>query len=281
MEVILGKTSGFCQGVSYTVSKAYESLEDGDTLYCLGEIVHNEKVVENLNNLGMVFVDDIKSIPNGSRVIIRAHGEKKEVYDTAKHKNLDVIDLTCGKIRVIKNKIIKAKEKSFIIIIGKKNHPETLGTLSFCDYGYIVESPEDIEAANNAFITSQLDSIYIVSQTTFNEETFDYLVELIKKEIEANIVVDNTICNATHERQEETREIASAVDAMIIVGGKNSSNTKELYNVAKERCVNVYLIQDASEITDDMLNGIKKIGVMAGASTPKEVIEEVIANISK
>ena len=278
MEIIVGKTSGFCLGVANTVKRAYEELEkSNERLFCLGEIVHNERVVDELSRKGMVFVQNVDDAPNGSRLIIRAHGEPKETYEIAKQKSLNLIDLTCGKIKVIRSKIEKANGEAFIVLIGKKQHPETIGTISFANNGMIVENEEDFEELKEKVKKSSLNKIKILSQTTFNEEKFNELSNKINEYFpNYEVDIDNTICNATHERQEETKEIAKQVDYMKIIGGKNSSNTKELYNVAKDFCKNVALIQDVKDLANESLNNYSRIGIIAGASTSESSINEVV-----
>jgi 4-hydroxy-3-methylbut-2-enyl diphosphate reductase len=283
MDIVIGKNSGFCQGVSYTVTKAYEAINNPNkAVYCLGEIVHNERVVNELKEKGMHFVESLEEIPANSLVIVRAHGATKEVYDEIHQKGFELLDLTCGKIRVIRNNILKENENSFIVMIGKKNHPETLGTISFCDNGMILESEDDFEELKSLLKVSNKKRIYILSQTTFGEERFIELSSKIRVVFyDYDVEVNNTICSSTHDRQEETKAMAITSDSMIIVGGKNSSNTKELYNVAKESCLNSFLIQDVNGL-DDSITGIinqKKdvsIGIMAGASTTKEAVNEIV-----
>lgn len=279
MNIIVGKTSGFCNGVSNTVKKAKEAIEEGQ-VYCLGEIVHNERVIEDLENNGMITVKTIEEVPNDSKVIIRAHGELKETYDKANDKNIEILDLTCGKIKAIRVKISKKIEDHYIIIIGKKNHPESLGVHSFSgENAYIIEDYEDLDDFILEYNKSGLNKIFIVSQTTFNSEKFDYLVEKIKDKVNSEIIVDKTICSATSERQNETKELSKKVDTMIIVGGKKSSNTKELETIAKEYCHNTILIQDVNDLVLDQIKG-NNIGIMAGASTPNIVVEEIINKLN-
>ena len=278
MKIIIGDKSGFCSGVLYTVKKAQELINNSDKkVYCLGEIVHNERVISNLKEQGMIFVDNIEEVPDGATVIFRAHGERKEFYTRAAEKDLEIIDLTCGKIRVIRNKILEEIKSSFIVIIGKKNHPETIGTFSYCeDSGYIVEEEKDIDFLCEIIKNQLKKRVYINSQTTFNLEKFIILSDRIKQKLsDYEVVVDNTICMATSDRQNETREISKKVDKMIIIGGKNSSNTKELANVAREFCKDVYLISDAKELNIGDFKDCNLLGIMAGASTPNESVEEV------
>lgn len=280
MNIVIGKTSGFCNGVENTIKRAEDALSK-EKVYCLGEIVHNERVINDLENKGMITISNIDDAPNNSKVIIRAHGELKETYDKAKEKNIEVIDLTCGKIKAIRVKISKKVEEHYIIIIGKKNHPESLGVLSFSgNNSSIIEDKEDIKDAMTNFSKTNLNKIYIVSQTTFNSDKFDELVSIIKESTNKEVEVDKTICDATSKRQNETRELSKTVDTMIIVGGKKSSNTKELEIIAKEHCNHVILIQDKDDLKDNEIVG-ENIGIMAGASTPTIVVEEIISEIEK
>lgn len=282
MEIIVGKLSGFCNGVSNTIKRATSSLDEYKKVYCLGEIVHNERVISDLENKGMITISSIDDAPNNSKVIIRAHGEVKETYDKAKEKNIELIDLTCGKILIIRNKITKKEEDNFITIIGKKNHPETLGIKSFSNgYSYIVENEEDIEELINEYNNSKLNKMFIVSQTTFNASKFDKLTNIIKDKIPGEIEIDKTICNATSDRQEETKELSKQVDKMIIVGGKHSSNTKELENISKENCKYVYLVQEAKDLNKEDFSINDKIGIMGGASTPEIAVKEIIEFLEK
>lgn len=276
MNIIVGKLSGFCNGVKYTIDTANKVISEGN-VYCLGQIVHNERVINDLEKKGMITINNIEEAKNNSKVIIRAHGEEKGVYDRAKEKELEIIDLTCGNVKIIRNKVSEKKDDSFIVIIGKKNHPETKGVLSFAgNNAIILEDEEDIKELREKFLYSKLENIYIVSQTTFNSEKFDYLIEKIKEQIKTNIEVNKTICNATSNRQKETDELSKIVNIMIIIGGKNSSNTKELEVVAKENCNEVYLIQDVNDLKNIEIDTSKKIGIMAGASTPNIVTDEVL-----
>lgn len=280
MKITIGKTSGFCNGVENTVKRAENALGN-EKVYCLGEIVHNERVIHDLEANGMITINKIEDAPNNSKVIIRAHGELKETYDKAKEKNIGILDLTCGKIKTIRVKISKKLEDHYIIIIGKKNHPESLGVLSFSgDNSNIIEDKEDINEIIDKVNNSPLNKIYIVSQTTFNSDKFDELISIIKNKTTKEVIVDKTICDATSKRQNETRELSKLVDTMIIVGGKKSSNTKELEIIAKENCDNVILIQEKNDLNNNQIVG-EHIGIMAGASTPTIVVEEIIEELKQ
>ena len=275
MKIIIGKKSGFCNGVKYTIDQATKTINENENIYCLGQIVHNERVIMDLEKNGMKTIDDIEKCPNNSKLIIRAHGEKKEIFERAKEKNIEVIDLTCKRIKDIIDKIIQKKDDCFIIIMGKKNHPESLGVKSFSgNNSYIIESEDDINECIEMINKSKLNKVYIVSQTTYNSEKFDNIVNKLK--IDKEIIVDKTICNATSNRQNETADLSKKVDIMIIVGGKNSSNTKELENVSKKYCKKVYLVQSYEDLKDKNIESNNTIGIMAGASTPNIVVEEIV-----
>ncbi len=276
MEVIVGKYAGFCPGVNFTVSKAEESLGK-ENLFCLGEIIHNEQVIKKLESNGMKTVSDIEEVPNGAKLIFRAHGEPKWIYDRAEEKGVEVLDLTCGKVRVIHQKVEKQIGKSFIIIVGKKNHPEVIGTKGFAgDNSYIIESSDDILPAYMEYEKTGLGKVYIVAQTTFSSKKFDELVDEIRENFaEAVVAVDKTICNTTEIRQKEVSELSKDMSKMIIIGGKNSSNTKELARIAEQNCPNVMLVQTADDLNGVAFNESDKIGIVAGASTPNYVIEDV------
>ena len=279
MEIIIGNNSGFCAGVRYTVLKAEDLSNQEKTIYCLGELVHNERIIEDLKKKGITFKDNIEEIPDKETVIIRAHGETKGINERASEKNLNIVDLTCGKIRIIRNKIKEKLKDYSIIIIGKKNHPETIGTKSFSgEDSYTIETIEDIKEVLKQV---QKNKLYIVAQTTFSSEGFDKIIKEIEKEFTGEILVDKTICDATEKRQEETRELSKEVDKMIIIGGKKSSNTKELYNISLENQPNTYLIQDVEELKKEDFDKDDRVGVMAGASTPQIVVDEVITFLEK
>jgi len=278
MEITIGKLCGFCAGVNYTIQKATELLEEThDKIYCLGEIIHNERVINKLENMGMITVNSLAEIPEHSKVIFRAHGEAKHVYEEAEKRNLEVIDLTCGKVRLVHTKVEKGALDSFVIIIGKKSHPETIGTLGYAgDNSYVIEKEEDFNDLEEAFAKSKLNKVYIVAQTTFNDLLFAEYIDKIKELLDAEIIVDNTICAATRNRQEEVLEMSKNVDKMIIIGGKHSSNTKELAIIAEKNCNNIFLVQELDDLMSVEFNENDKVGITAGASTPGESIDEIV-----
>lgn len=280
MELIIGKTAGFCFGVRNAVDKTYEQIEKKtQNLYCLGELVHNERIINNLNKSGIVTINDIKDIKNGTSVIIRAHGVEPYIYDELKKKNINIIDLTCPKVVKI-HKLAEefVRDENYIMLIAENKHPETIGTKGFCGENCtIIENLEDIDFAIKNFKQSKLKEIAIIAQTTFSVEKFQNIVNIIKQKVDCEIKIENTICNATAMRQAETEKLSKNVDLMIVIGGKNSANTKRLYDISAKNCKNAILIQSKDdEILKVAMNKkYEKIGIMAGASTPQESINEV------
>ena len=277
MEIIVGKTAGFCFGVSNAVNKTLETLQENKEVFCLGELVHNNDVTKELENEGLVYINNIEEAKQN--VIIRAHGEPKTTYEKAKEYNLNVIDLTCPKVTKIHDLAEEYKKNGFyIFLIGQKEHPETIGTISYCgDNACIIEKEEDIQSAIEVFNKSKFKKLVIICQTTFSIERFENFTNKIKDSIQKDIELEikNTICSATKQRQEETLNLSKQVDTMIIVGGKHSSNTNKLYKIAKEHCENSILIENEKELNKNVVLG-EKIGIMAGASTPKNTIKKIV-----
>lgn len=283
MEVIVGRTAGFCYGVKRAVEGAKKEVKEDENVYGLGEIVHNKDVVKQLENLGMHFIEDIKEAKG--KTIIRAHGIPKQIYQEAEKKQIELIDYTCPKVLKI-HEIAEeyAKKGYYIFLLGNRKHPEIIGTLSYCgENKFVIEKEEDALKALEILEKSGIKKLLVISQTTYSLEKFYIIEEIIKNELPKDIelIVKNTICQATEIRQKETEEISKKVDCMIIIGGKNSSNTKKLYDIAKQNCKMVIFIENAKEINLDNIRLDDKIGVMAGASTPEESIEEVVSKLKK
>lgn len=283
MELIVGKTAGFCYGVKRAVDGAKEALKQNKKLYGLGEIVHNQEVVKELQNLGMQFIENIGEA-NG-KTIIRAHGIPKQVYEEARQNQIELIDYTCPKVLKVHQIAEEYANKGYyIFLLGNKKHPEIIGTLSYCgENKFVIEKEDDTIKALETFEKSGMKKILVISQTTYSLEKFYIIEEIIKNEIprDVEVVVKNTICQATEIRQKETEEMAKKVDAMIVIGGKNSSNTKKLYEIAKQYCKTVLLIENETELVLDNIKSTDKVGIMAGASTPKESIEKVIEELKR
>lgn len=286
MEVIVGKTAGFCPGVSNAVIKTEKYLdENNNELYCLGELIHNPNIIERLNKKGLKIVESIKDVPKNSKVIIRAHGVDKKIYEIAKENNIEVLDLTCPKVIQIHKQAEDYKNRGYyILLIAEKKHPETIGTFSFCGKNAsIIQEKEDIGIALEELSKTGIRNVCVISQTTFSMEKFDEFVELIKRYINknTNLEINKTICNATKLRQEETKNIAKQVDLMLIIGGKKSSNTNKLYEISLLTCNNAMFIENLDDLYLNYVERFNKVGIMAGASTPQELIDEVIKRVSE
>lgn len=284
MDIIIGKTAGFCFGVANAVNKTSKLLNENDNIYCLGELVHNKQVTEELQENGLNIIDNIEEAKES--VIIRAHGTEKKVYDKAKNMGLELIDLTCPKVLKI-HKIAEEYSNNgyYIFLIGNISHPETIGTISYCgNNAYIIEKEEDIEKALKNLYTSKIKKAVIIAQTTFSLDKFNKFVNIIEEKInkkDIDLEIKKTICDATRLRQEETKEIAKTADMMIIIGGKHSSNTNKLYEIAKKYCDNSILIETYKEIKISEIKKNYKIGIMAGASTPQKSVDAVVEMLNK
>ena len=281
MEVKVAKTAGFCFGVQRAVDKVYELIGScPDRLFTLGPIIHNEEVVNDLEKKGVRVAseDDLRTLPEGSTVVIRSHGVGKKVYDHLEEYGLSYVDVTCPFVLKI-HRIVEKESRAgaHIVIIGDPDHPEVVGICGWCMGPYTVIRTEQ-DALDFVFPADK--SICIVSQTTFNYNKFKDLVEILSKKRYDNTVLNilnilNTICNATEERQKEAKNIAGEVDTMLVVGGRHSSNTQKLFEICKKECENTYYIQTPVDLDSDMFQCSSYVGITAGASTPKKIIEEV------
>ena len=281
MEITVAKSAGFCFGVQRAVDSVYKELEENSgKIYTFGPIIHNEQVVEDLNKKGLEVIDTVeqlKEIKEGT-VVIRSHGVAKEIYDILEQQKLKMVDATCPFVKKIHNIVLdESNNGKTIIIIGNDNHPEVEGIKGWVNGEVIVINKE--EQIEKLSLPEQTKAC-IVSQTTFNHNKFKYLVEIIRKK-GYDITVVNTICNATHVRQVEARKISSNVDGMIVIGGKNSSNTQKLYDICRNECENTFYVQTVKDLNLHELKSLKSIGITAGASTPKNIIEEVRTECQK
>lgn len=280
MEVIVAKTAGFCFGVERAVNKVYEQInkQDGRPIYTYGPIIHNEEVVKDLEKKGVQVIeteDELRQLKEGI-VIIRSHGVGRHIYDLLEENQIEIVDATCPFVKKIHRIVKEENEKGRrVIIIGNEKHPEVEGIKGWAGADTIVvESEKQIEKLT----IDPEEKLSIVSQTTFNYKKFQDIVEKISK-TRYDITVLNTICNATQERQSEARRIASEVDAMIVIGGKSSSNTQKLYEICRRECENTYYIQTVDDLEPESVSSVRSVGITAGASTPKNIIKEVHTNV--
>lgn len=275
MQVKVAKSAGFCFGVQRAVDTVYEQIEKGvRPIYTYGPIIHNEVVVEDLEKKGVQVLnsqEELEALTEGT-VIIRSHGVGRKIYEILKERRLLCVDATCPFVRKIHRTVEReSKAGKQIIIIGNDKHPEVEGIKGWCHTkAYVIETAEQAEK----FELLEPVSLCVVSQTTFNYKKFKDLVEILDKKRYDRVVV-NTICNATEERQLEARRIAGEVDAMIVIGGSHSSNTQKLFEICRNECKNTYYIQTVNDLDLEVLRSTGLIGITAGASTPKKIIEEV------
>ena len=281
-QIIIGKTSGFCYGVKNAVDYAHKELENStEQVYCLGELVHNKTVTNNLKEKGLIFIENIEEAKG--KTIIRAHGIKKDIYEKAKNLNLELKDLTCPKVLKIHDIVEEHSNQGYyIFLVGIPNHPETIGTYSFCGQNCsIIENVSDLEQAVKEYKKTNLSKALLITQTTFNLKKFEEIAEKLKELIDVELKVINSICQSTESRQKETEKLSKEVDLMIIIGGANSSNTKKLYEISKENCANTIFAETGKDLDLKHIKKFKKIGVMAGASTPQDSIDYIVNLIKK
>ncbi|MCR5656431.1 MAG: 4-hydroxy-3-methylbut-2-enyl diphosphate reductase [Butyrivibrio sp.] len=276
MEVVVAEHAGFCFGVTKAVETVYDRIKDKDAgnIYTYGPIIHNETVVGDLEKKGVKVIEspeELKGIEKGT-VVIRSHGVTRDIQKELEKTGLSIVDATCPFVKRI-HKIVEeesSKGKS-IIVVGSANHPEVEGIVSFASGPvYVIDGPESALK----FKENKETEYTLVSQTTFNRNKFQETVEIFKNN-GYNINIVNTICNATDERQSEAQEIASRADVMIVIGGTHSSNSRKLYEICSERCENTYFIQTLDDLDLELPESAVLVGITAGASTPKNIIEEV------
>lgn len=279
MEIILANPRGFCAGVDRAISIVERALDlFGAPIYVRHEVVHNKFVVNGLKQRGAIFVDEISEVPDDNTVIFSAHGVSKSVRQEAKTRELKVFDATCPLVTKVHMEVSRVSRKNIeCILIGHAGHPEvegTMGQYSSESAGiYLVESPQDV--AN--LVVKNPQKLYFCSQTTLSvDDTLDVIDALRAKFPDIEGPRKDDICYATQNRQDAVREIADKVDLMLVVGAKNSSNSNRLKELASKIGVTSYLIDTADDIDTEWLQGIKKVGVTAGASAPAVLIMQVV-----
>ena len=274
MKVTVAKTAGFCFGVKRAVELVNEQLLKHKKVYTYGPIIHNEEVVSKLAAQGVQVLNNEEEWNKAEKgtLIIRSHGVSKRIYESMTASGHEVLDATCPFVKKIHRIVEKeSADGRHIIVIGNEEHPEVQGILGWSNGPVTVI--ETAEQAENFCIPEQ-EKVCIVAQTTFNSKKFQDLVEIIQKK-GYDIIVLSTICSATEERQSETRSLAGESEAMIVIGGLHSSNTRKLYEISKQQCVNTYFIQKLSDLDLNSFKSFRSVGITAGASTPNQIIEEV------
>ena len=277
MKITKAKTAGFCFGVNRAVNMVYELLEEGKKVCTLGPIIHNPQLVAELEGRGVRIVSSPEEVKEGETLVIRSHGVEKAVYDKAYNLGVDVADATCPFVAKIHKIVAENSAKGAVTIIaGDKDHQEVKGIIGHCVGEYFVVASEeelDVVLENEKKISEN--DLILVSQTTFNAQIWGKLQKKLKK-LYTNAKIFDTICNATSLRQSEADKLSKLSDAIVVIGGRHSSNTAKLHSVCKQNCDKTYLIETASELCFDDLKDCRNIGVVAGASTPAGIIKEVI-----
>lgn len=275
MDIFLAESSGFCNGVKNAVNTALSSAGDGT--YVLGELIHNNDVLNEISLKGIKTVDSIDEIPEGGTVIFRSHGVPKSYYGDCRQKNIKIIDCTCPFVK----KTQKIVEERFaigdqIVIIGERTHPEVLGLMGWCNDSAII-----INGEKGDFSQIKQKKLSIVCQTTFSAEKFEKIIKNIRILCEKTVAVFKTICYTTIERQREAEELAKKCEAMLVIGGLHSSNTNKLYEVCTEYCNNVFRVENAVALNYTKLKNFKSVGIVSGASTPNAQTREVLLKMEE
>ncbi len=280
MKVTIADHSGFCFGVERAIKITFDKLNDNNVnkknIYTLGPLIHNQQVVDELHSVGVKKINDLKHIEDNSTIIIRSHGVSKDIYDLANEKAVEIIDATCPFVRKIQNIVKEYNAKGYtIIIIGSSDHPEVMGINGWCNNeAYIVKTKDDIKK-----IPSR-EKLCVVVQTTMPTDLYREISNLIEEKSEEEVVKFNTICSATMDRQESARNLAKNVDAIIVIGGYHSSNTQKLVDICKSEKPNTtFHIETVDELPIDVLKNYKSIGISAGASTPRWIIDQVFEKL--
>ena len=283
MEVILAEKAGFCFGVKRAVDTAFEQADKAsNAVFTFGPIIHNEDVTEKLALKGVNVINSIEeldNLPENSSIIIRSHGVGEDIFESIKSRGFSIVDATCPFVNNI-HKIVRERSEAGdeILIIGNPGHAEVEGTIGWSRRKpYVINSVEDIEALPDSLKNA---SITVVAQTTYSLKKFQELVAELQDRY-YNVNVCKTICNATEERQKEAQRLASSVDSMIVIGGKNSSNTQKLYEISKQQCNNTYYIQTLVDLDLTVFESASRVGITAGASTPNYIIKEVQDSMSE
>ena len=275
MEFIIAKSGGFCHGVKKAVDTALAI--DPTNTYIYGEIIHNPEVVQTITNRGIVMVEDLNEVPNGATLIIRSHGVGKNVYALCKSRNIRIVDCTCEFVRRTQKIVDEEYAKgNTIVIIGEKTHPEVVGVNGWCENSAFVFSSEDED-----FNVLKDKNCVVVAQTTYSEEKFEKIIKILRNNCEKTVAVFKTICYTTIGRQNEADELSRQCDAVLVIGGLNSSNTNKLYDICAKNCPNVFRLASAADLEYKTIKRFKKVGIVTGASTPNAQTQEVLLKMEK
>ncbi|WP_045223056.1 4-hydroxy-3-methylbut-2-enyl diphosphate reductase [Desulfonatronum thioautotrophicum] len=280
MNIIVAETAGFCMGVDMALRKLDSLLQGANrqtNVFTLGPIIHNPQVLQDYAAQGVTQINDPEALAPGQTVVIRAHGIPRNIESALQAKGVNLIDATCPKVKKAQLLIAKQAEKGrLMILLGEADHPEVRGLLSYASSGACVVDSEE-EAME--LLRDQPGSCFLAAQTTQDQERYARLITLLRERLEPAMPVLDTICAATMNRQSEARVIAGQVQTMIVVGGRESGNTRRLVQVAEMAGIPCFHVEVADELPLARLRGLDRIGITAGASTPKTVIQEVVQRL--
>jgi (E)-4-hydroxy-3-methyl-but-2-enyl pyrophosphate reductase len=277
MQVLLADEYGFCFGVERAVEMVEKAVADGETVRSLGPLIHNKQEMQRLAHEGVTAITEPVQIERGETAVIRAHGVTPQVQKELEQKATKVVDATCPFVtRVQKLAARAAAANRHVIVIGNPDHPEMIGVKGYApDHAFVIR--DETEVADLPPLRKPL----VVSQTTIKAKTFFDTAEAIQEITDDQVQIVNTICSATRDRQEAARALAGMVDVFYIIGGRHSSNSIKLLAVCKEQCEKSFLIETEDEINDADLAGVERVGVTAGASTPKWLIEQIVKHLEE
>jgi (E)-4-hydroxy-3-methyl-but-2-enyl pyrophosphate reductase len=276
MKITVAKTAGFCWGVKRAIDKVMDlRTKTSDSIQTFGPLIHNPQILEKLDEKGITTSENLDDL-SSAYVVVRTHGIPPEERYRIKEKNAKIIDTTCPDVAKIHARIKRSvRSGQNVIIAGHQGHPEIKGIMGYAaDMGYLVERVEDVKEL------PEMENVGLVSQSTFNKADFKAITDAVKERW-PSAEIFNTICDATHDRQDEVRLLAKEVDVMFVIGGRASSNTKRLAEVSEESGTRTYHIETETEIDPESLNNTEHIGVTAGASTPDWIIHNVVEHIRK
>jgi len=270
MKIKVARSAGFCWGVKRAVNLAVDAANRLKHVYCLGELIHNKPEIERLKTFGIDFVDSVKGLPSGKTIIIRSHGVPPSMVEEIEKKGLKIVDATCPFVKDVHEKVIELEKKGYpICILGNPYHPEVIGIAGHVKSPIVVSSLDELEKI------PKLKKLGIVCQTTLEQSFLKEAVSFLSTKVK-ELKVYNTICGATQVRQQEAEKLALEVDLMIVIGGKNSSNTAKLYRISKSVNPKTYHVESKDDIDVGWFENIEVVGITAGASTPQWVIDEVV-----
>jgi len=273
LNIVRAEKAGFCFGVERAIELAEKTSASGNTV-SLGPLIHNQQVVDYLKEKGIKVADSLEEVKKGQQLVIRSHGVPPFIYNEARDKGINIVDATCPFVQKAQKLAAKSSKDNFVIVVGDGDHPEIKGIL-----GWAGKNSRAVETLEEAKQLPHYSSLAVLAQTTQAKNNFLKIVEELKSHTD-NLVVHNTICNATSERQDSARKVAKEVSVMLVVGGRNSSNTRKLGTICSEE-TKTYLIETADELQQNWFDDVENVGLTAGASTPDWIIEEVFIKCQK